>query len=372
MSPSLQRQYVVASLFAVAFLTGVVSTAPRLAAADDNLAVELRVAAQGMAKALKGLGESTIAIGQFTGPPQLAASGGPSIAYRLTVELEKLKIKVKLQSKYGVEGKFRIVLDKQSQEYALEVRGEVSDLTGKVVFRFQRASFGETGLARLSGVGGSDLPPQAPRKERVSIIIERLPKPTTTCRGTLIQSSPQSPYAVEVLALDGGSQKFRPLTPRLVENLAFVDIKREQAYVVRLVNRSNHDAAVALYIDGLSMFTFSKKIEYTRVIIPRRSVGLIRGWHRDNRESNEFLVTSYAKSPAARILQNTSSIGTVTAMFSAAWEDEDDRPRDEPKVDRRKKSVNATGVGQRVSARYSEVNRYSGVIRSIVSVRYSR
>jgi hypothetical protein len=367
---SLQR-CVMSSLVASAFVSGLVAT-PRLAVAEDNLAVELRVAAEGMAKTLKGLGESTIAIGQFTGPPQLAASGGPGIAFRLSVELEKLKIKVKLQSRYGVDGRFRIVLDKQSQEHALEVRGEVSDLAGTVVFRFRRASFGETGLARLSGVGGTDLPPQAPRKERVSIIIERLPKPTTACQGTLIQSSPQSPYAIEVLALDGASQKFRPLTPRLEENLAFVNIKRDQAYVIRLVNRSDHDAAVALYIDGLSMFTFSKKIDYTRVIIPKRSVGLIRGWHRDNRESNEFLVTSYAKSPAARILQNTSNIGTVTAMFSAAWNNEKDRPRDEPTVDRRKKSVNATGIGQRVSANYKEVNRYSGVIRSIVSVRYSR
>src|SRR4051812_50092571 len=49
------------------------------ARADDALRKELAVVARGIAEAVKGLGHQAIAVGEFTGPAQLAASGGAAV-----------------------------------------------------------------------------------------------------------------------------------------------------------------------------------------------------------------------------------------------------------------------------------------------------
>src|SRR5262249_31335488 len=51
--------------------------------AEDALRKELAAVAKGIAEAVKGLGHEAIAVGEFTGPAQLAASGGPAIAKTL-------------------------------------------------------------------------------------------------------------------------------------------------------------------------------------------------------------------------------------------------------------------------------------------------
>src|SRR5215218_8434236 len=95
--------------------------------ADDALRTELAAVAKGIAEAVKGLGHDAIAVGEFTGPAQLAASGGPVITKTLTEELPKHGLTVKRVATVGVKGEFEDVKDKQSGLLAARIKGAVTD-----------------------------------------------------------------------------------------------------------------------------------------------------------------------------------------------------------------------------------------------------
>ena len=73
---------------------------------DDALRKELSPVAQGIAEAVKSLGHETVAVGEFTGPAQLATSSGPVIPKTLTEELTKHGLSVKRVAPVGVKGEF--------------------------------------------------------------------------------------------------------------------------------------------------------------------------------------------------------------------------------------------------------------------------
>jgi hypothetical protein len=171
-----------------------------------------------------------------------------------------------------------------------------------------------------------------------------------------------------------------------------VPIQRGETYAVRLINDSDLEAAVQLRIDGLSMFSFSelrqpgkirdkmgmlvenpKKGEplYSVVILAPKRDAVIPGWHVNNKKSDSFLVTEFAKSGAA-LLKPTGGIGTISATFQAAWEKDALPPKDEPGKKRGVGSGDATGRGPEVAKEYKEVQRELGVIRDVISVRYTR
>ena len=353
------------------FIVLAVIPASKSVAADRNLRVEIRVVAEEIAQHLGNLQEKSVSLGQFSGLPQLGVTGGPGIAFTLKSELEAAGVEVKVRAKYGIHGRFRVVRDAQSQTPAMEITADVVDLQGKVIAKIRRGVFGEGNLIATTGPT-AELPPEAPPQQRVQTIVERLEKPAASLQGAMVRSAADSPYGVEILVRTSADEDYQVLDPKLLENLAFVGIERKCSYAVRLSNDSPHDAAVALFIDGLSMFTFSEHTEYGHVVIPAGGNALIEGWHRNNEESNQFEVVEYANSPAARILQNTSTIGTITASFAAAWSGDKDRPDDEPRQEDTARSANGTGLGKKISKQYDEVTRCSGVVRSVVSVRYSR
>jgi hypothetical protein len=67
-----------------------------------------------------------------------------------------------------------------------------------------------------------------------------------------------------------------------------------------------------------------------------------------------------------------SNIGTITACFAACWPRDGSPPPDEPAADVASRGADATGRGARYQQNYKEVERLFGVIRSTVSVRYTR
>jgi len=347
--------------------TGITGTA---VGADGNLRAELRVLAKQVSKKLCQAGESSISIGQVTGPPQLAATGGPMIKHLLSEELKERGVCLKMRSKYGLGARYRLIRDQKSKRQALELSGEVGDLDGNRIFTFRRTIFGEEVIASVFGVTCTLA--NNGEVSREEVVADKVRRPTADCRKTQIRSCSKTPYSIEMLVWDESCDRFRALQAESKDSLPFVSIGRNREYGIRVHNHSDHDAAVRVYIDGLSLFSFSKKREYTHVIVAAKSSTLIKGWHRDNCVSSRFLVTKYADSPAAHILKNTADIGTVTVMFSAAWNNTADRPCDEPTETTGKKSVNGTTIGRPVAASYSEVSRWTGVVRSVVSVRYCR
>lgn len=143
---------------------------------------------------------------------------------------------------------------------------------------------------------------------------------------------------------------------------------------MRLINTSEHKAAVDLRIDGVSSFAFSDTGSEFWVVEPKSHVDII-GWHKDNMTTTEFkVVGDFADSAAAKLhLKPSASIGLITAAFRAAWKKDTTPPEDEPKLladlgaTRR-----ATGFGKDVGFRTAQVDLVIGQVRDIISVRYKR
>jgi hypothetical protein len=345
------------------------------ARADDALRTELAAVAKGIAEAVKGLGHDAIAVGEFTGPAQLAATGGPAITKTLAEELPKNGLAVKRAAAVGVKGEFEDVKDKQSGLLAARIKGAVTDRSGKVLFTFSRGVFGDNVLAALFGTTAK-LPADLPPPERNAEIEKSLDKPKVHVQGPRVAAAADSPYAVEVWVAPHPGGKYAPRPATVEDGLAFVPIRRGEVFGVRLINKSKFDAAVTLTIDGLSLYAFSDvkdpksgRPRYTVVVVDAGKEVFLRGWHRTNEVSEEFVVTEYAKGAAAE-LRSSAPTGTITAAFAAAWPKNSAPPPDEPAGHTR--AADAVGRGARFREKYVETERNVGVVRATVSVRYSK
>lgn len=353
-------------------------TANRLRA--DALETEVRALAEDVKKLLDGHDESTVAVGQFVGPPGLPSSAGPAFARLLREELERLKVTVARRAKITIEGRYRLVEDIASRLGAVELEVKVVDKDGREMAGLKlkpRGIFGDGAVSNILGLT-VQLPPGGTDRERDKKIRDGYEKPETKIDPvkTVVRAGADSPFAVEVLVKQGKDYVARPAEDK--EGLAFVNIARDEVYGVRIINDADHEVAVTLTVDGLNLFTFSKlrgkdhKPLYSRFLVARKSSVLIKGWHRDNTESEEFLVTEYSKSAAAEV-GSTANLGTITASFAAAWPKDGTPPPDEPvKPTERAKSADATARGAKVEAKWKEEQRLFGVTRAAVSVRYTK
>src|SRR5215471_14057432 len=188
------------------------------ARADDALRTELATVAKGIADAVKGLGHDTIAVGEFTGPAQLAASGGPVITKALTEELPKQGLTVKRVATVGVKGEFEDVKDKQSGLLAARIRGTVTDRTGQVLFTFSRGVFGDNVVAALFGTTAK-LPPDLPPADRNVELEKSLDKPKVHVQGAQVSAAADSPYAIEILAAPQPGSEYQARSATVVDGL---------------------------------------------------------------------------------------------------------------------------------------------------------
>lgn len=354
-----------------------VAALPTSAKADDALRKELTTVAQGIAEALKGLGHDAVAIGEFTGPAQLASSSGPAITKILSEELPKLGVTVKRIAAIGVKGEFEDVKDKQTGLLAARIKGTVTDRAGQVLFTFSRGVFGDNAVAALFGTTAK-LPADLPPAERNAELEKSLDKPKVTIEGARVSAAADSAYAVEIMAAPPGA-KYVPRAATAQDGLAFVPLSRGEVFAVKLINRSPHDAAVTLTIDGLNLYSFSDlrdpktgRSKFSVVVVGAGQETVIYGWHRTHEVSDSFVITEYAKSAAAE-LKSTAPTGAITATFAAAWPKDQQPPADEPKNPAsNSRSADAVGRGVQVHQHYVEVQRDIGVVRATVSVRYTK
>ena len=169
--------------------------------------------------------------------------------------------------------------------------------------------------------------------------------------------------------------KGKPRQPGQNVGEAFVNIQRDEIYEVRVHNRSANEAAVSLTIDGLDVFTFSDvkdektgKPLYSHFIVQPKSTFTILGWHKTNDKALSFLVTEYGKGASSQ-LKSTGPVGVLTAAFSACSLHPNDLPADDGA---RSLPQNETGKGPPRDTKLKEVTRTIGVVRDIISVRYTR
>src|SRR5262249_3160267 len=215
--------------------------------------------------------------------------------------------------------------------------------------------------------------------EEVKEVWDRITLPKVHVEGTRIMTKKGSPYAVEILVRSKPGEQAQAVTVRVENGLAYVPIRRNQSYEVKVYNSSRYDVATTLTIDGLSWLTFSEirdpetgKPKYRHLIISRGGTGVFQGWHRTNEVADAFLVNSYAKSAAAGQLRSTAQLGTLVVTFAAAWRANEAPPSDEPKDQPTLGAPLGTGRGERVATRIKETKREVGVVRETVSIRYAK
>src|SRR5439155_23696125 len=100
-----------------------------------------------------------------------------------------------------------------------------------------------------------------------------------------VSAAADSPYAVEVWAAPRPGAQYAPRPATVDGGLAFVRLSQGEVFAVRLINKSPHDAAVTLTIDGLSLYAFSDvedpktgRSRYAVIFVPAGREVFLRGW----------------------------------------------------------------------------------------------
>ena len=361
---SMRRLFQFVMMFALA---GFRPVAAEDSAGLDTLRIEMKEMAKELAAIVKKRGGGPVVIGQFSASTDLGANSGPRVQLMLAEEFKTQGIEIDPKKyRYEVKGDFQPVTDKESKLFGIQVlcrlieRENADVLVERPSGRFV---FGTQTVPEFLGVN-LNTSPNADAAEASEEFKRAFDKPGASISGTKIRTVPASPFAVELLVKSNGNYLTRPLTPD-AEGRPMVAIKQDEVYGVRLYNDAPFEAAVDLRIDGISSFQFSET-KSTFWIVPPGSHADILGWHKTNEETLEFKVVDFPNSAAKLLnLQPSGSIGLITASFSAAWEQDANKPRDEA-------TGRGTGFGKVIKVGTKQVPRTIGHQRDIISIRYER
>ncbi len=347
----------------------------------DALRTELKLLAADIAKIVEKNDGGSIAIGEFTGSVEVVGSAGPGVQLVLADELTKAGLTVATTShKFEVSGRYQPFHDTpENRVIAKSDPKEASGLNTVKLVAFLidsrtgdplaerptgRIIFGSETVSAMLGLGTSHPPLRDPR-DLSKNIGEALEEPQVDVRGTKIAGK-TGQYAIEILFKQGGNYVAQPVT--LEKEKPFVPLQKSSIYGVRLINNSAHEAVVDLRIDGVNCFAFSQGKSTYWIVPPHAHVDIL-GWHRTNEVITEFkVVGNFPDTAAAKLnLKPSGNIGLISASFSASWENDSQRPSDEPELKGR-----GTGFGDDINSKSEQVERTIGQPRDTISVRYER
>jgi hypothetical protein len=334
-----------------------------------------------------------VSVGQFspTGLPD--SNAGVGLERVLVTQLELISPgSVKADAPFEVKGDYALVRSKGDpamKEIKVTARLIEKESGEELVnFRMETRLNGNNSIAEVVQVTVA-LPPEGSKEVRNSLIQKRVAEPSVFINGpekTLISSAKDSLYAIELLVKplkDHDRQSAKPRAAREEVGKAFVSIEKDELYEVKVYNNSEREVAVALTIDGLDVFHFSKDRDdkgqprFTHFIIaPKGSrenpdgTLTVVGWHnttdpraRDNFLS--FLVTAYGQGAISRAgLPGRGQVGVIHVQFSHC------RPL--PVGATPKNSGNETGFGPPREVRQKEVRYEIEPPHDFISVRYTR
>jgi hypothetical protein len=322
-------------------------------------------------KAAKLLKENNdpVAVGPFTGPPALPFGGGPLIALVLEAQLQAQRVKIDPAAEARILGEYRLVKDRESRVAAVRIRGSVTGANGKLLYQFDRRVFGESVVAVLLGVT-AHLPLTADEQERSAVLLQAVARPRVCVKANRIAAGPASSYAIEVLSAPKKDTPYESVTPEMKDGLAYVPLKKDAVFAVKLINNTDAGAAVSLSVDGVNSFTFSDRDPNglppcTLVKVDAKSSVTVQGWYHSLFSFDRFAPGKY---PETIPLPSGGKIGTITAVISAAWPKGTKRPADEPNY-----QVWADRTTRACRFSFLALAEHDfGVIREVVSVRYDR
>ncbi len=351
-----------------------------LASAAQAQASEVRSKVAGVAreiaKLLKEKAHTDAAVGEFTGPPVPASSAGPALELALKDELTKLKVTINDGAFIIIKGEYFILDDeKRSDELIVRVlitlrdkkRNPIKELTTDI------GAKGNEDIIKLLAISVSN--EDIPKADDESVnrrLKQRVENPPPLkLADTKIKASPDSAFAVEVLSRPKGVGAPKVLTPRENKGQAFVDVKKDEEYVLRLHNNSKFEVAVSVTIDGVDAFQFFEPASQrpSSFLIAPGKTRDVSGWVRNTREINTFLVGSFGDSAAAKALRGSARLGTITVCFHPCWEGRIPPPGYEGA---RNVSPNATGFGPKKEEKSVVVKRTIGPLAAAVSIRYTK
>lgn len=197
-----------------------------------------------------------------------------------------------------------------------------------------------------------------------------------TIEGTKIRPK-GAPYAIEMLVAPASGANapshdlFRPRKVDVRDGMPFLKVQPGEVVAVRIFNEAGHDVAANVSVDGLSMFAFrdDKADKNENVIVKARTAGDVLGWFRNAKVSSAFLVADLPSDHSkSSLLKNPAKIGAITVTFAAAWEKDDQRPKDEDGTRQAAEIV----PGAPIEAPYEVVRRQIGGFRAAVTVRYDK
>lgn len=343
-----------------------------LHAADQSLERELQaVVVEHVLPLMEKRGQGAVAIGGFTAATSVKGSAGPEIQLKLSQMLQQMNVSVDADKyRYEINGNYLPYNDPKSDLYGVKLVTRLVDAEdGTTLGEFPRFVFGPESVPRLLGLtfsskGGSD-----PKIQSVSFK-KSVQSPEVFLTGALVSASPVSPYSVELLILKSGQYQAIPMSSD-AQKRPLAPLSKNDVYAIRLMNNSDHDAAVRVTIDGVNTFEFSEQSPRPNYwIVPQSKDGkpgttTIRGWDRSNAKSVEFKVVDFPDSAAAKIKLQPSQVGMISASFAACWENENDRPRSEGRT-------RATGFGNEIIDQKTLIKRHVGQVRDVISIRYER
>lgn len=327
--------------------------------ASPELRRELNKMAVTVAGWLAEQGEKSIFIGPIAGPPSVYP--GPGLKTMLAEELAKQKIRSALKANLGLAGKYRAVIKKDDRPLSVAFSLEVVDDNNKSLKTWTFDIKGNQEIAFLLGLTTHTLPGADAKEINQELNKHRDRSPARIENGKLLVG----PYGLEIL-IDESRRAVK-----LDDGLPFVPIEKEEVYAIRLSNNADHDAAVWLAIDGISVFAFNEDPEPDgqrrdyHVIVPKGGSTVVWGWYRRKGTLDSFVVTDYARSAAA-LKNETAKLGMITAQFRACWE-----KGSRPPTDEMIRGL-ATGFGPTVTERWDHHPRVLGSHRATITVRYAK
>ncbi len=336
---------------------------PRFARAEPVSASNRTEAAKKVAQVVHSiLREREVFVRDFRTP------AGSDVGLSLAVgeELKKLGYQVQAGAKNELDGRLvRMPAEQAEPLNGFSVRASLL-LSSGAERRFEVAVWDhDDGHITIGETGEVAPPPPAVRPanewKNYPPLVQQ-----PTIKGTRILPSPSSPYAVEIL-VETSPGKYEAREPKLVGGLVCVRLKRGEVYAVKLENGSPFEAAAQTRIDGLSRFALAddKSLRGGTDLVASRSERNIKGFYRDGKQVDSFLVGEYSKSVAAKSLPEPKEMGTITVSFAAAWKHGDQEPAYEPL-----KHVVGTAAGAPRPDPTSTVQRHVGILRAVIKVRY--
>lgn len=355
---------------------------PSPVAASESLRRDLKPVAERIKQTLEQEKQRGVAIGDFTGPAQLDSNFGPGLGQLLAEVLHQEGVTVDRKSFLSVKGRYAGVKEDKNNpdaNFVVKLTIEIIDSNDDVKDTITAHIKNNADVAKALGLTVS-LPPQADAKTKNERIEKAKDRPAVILDGTKIKASARSPFSIELLVKPRAGATAEARTPTLKDGQAFVDIRKDELYEIRIHNdHPTHEAAVTINIDGLDVYTFTEekdprtgKSRFSHFIFAPKSCGDIQGWFKTLKRSDSFLVTEYGKGAISQ-LPNLSrgKVGVITVTFALASTSTNaaDLPDDEKDA---RSGGGETGFGPPIKTDLKTVQRHILSVRDIVTVRYAR